>query len=117
MDNEIRDRVKEQIARKLWSHKWRDVEFGHTTGTPAYDVGWRRELQQCYDRADQILAIPGICIVDRDTELPETGCENMDGICSGDGNCRDDCWLEIPKAKKQAQQDMLKAGYVKEETE
>ena len=66
MSNEIRDRVREQIisvvcplADPLPTEEWCDL-----------CVHWKNSVC-CNPKADQILAIPELAIVDREVELPE----------------------------------------------
>ena len=85
--SEIRDRAEEKITGEI-------VACAST-----YTFGTLLEFAKQY--ASKILAIPEIAVVDRDAELPE----NPHNSC-----CATEAWLIYDTA----QQDMLKAGYVKE---
>lgn len=79
---EIRDRVKKQITSKIY------VRFG--------------EWISCGEVAEEILAIPGLAIVDRDAELPPCSIGHFSW-----------CDYTPEDAYSQAVEDMLKAGWRK----
>lgn len=85
-----KDEVRDEAANKIWAMP-RD---------PSSEV--------VYETIDSLLAIPEIAIVDREAELPEFNPPfHIKGTVAGD----------IARAwHERTQQDMLKAGWVKEAT-
>ena len=98
--SEIKNKVREEIARTIYF----DGEI-YEEGSVA-DVSWKekslKSKEQYLIRADQILSIPELAIVDRDAELPE--CPLHIGKLTNYTQCHYE-WAE---------HDMVEAGYVKE---
>ena len=98
MSNE--QRIREKIAERVFN-----VAHPHTcwgiTGTTD-DKAWREEEKLALALADQILAIEGLVVLAEDQSLPV---EDFDGLSD---------WTP-EDAYREAQQDMLKAGWVKGE--
>ena len=88
--SKIRDRVKKKLS-------WVYTEIGTPSGN--------RITYLSPDEIEQILSIPEIAVVDRDAELPR----NPYRCCTEDEILR-----ESHYSYKEAQNKMLKAGYVKE---
>lgn len=96
--SEIRDRARQRVIEILVK----------PLKVPYQEDAAVMMVQGCINQAEEILSIPELAVVDREAELPI-------GRWSFQipGDQQD--WLNQKKGYGEAQQDMLKAGWVKED--
>jgi len=96
-DNKYQE-VREEIVKKFIL---KDIDPMYTGESwEQLKLRFPFRTMQTEELVDWFLSLPSIAVVDRDTELPE--------------NPIDDIYPYTREACKEAQQDMLQAGYVKE---
>lgn len=86
-ESEVRDKAKIKMARKM-----------HHLSQDGWDALEEKYRSEALEVVEQILLVPELAIVDRNAELPKAQDILLDGYA-------------------EAQQDMLKAGWLKEAKE